>query len=140
MLVHLKIIKETPKAYQLEGNGWIPKSILDDRGLKHPYYQIKGFFLQDLVEKLYDKEDEEIDLQAKLTAISINKCKINHIDLPKDIREYWNKYWKDAYNSLPELNTKPSYKKKRKNNLDHYNDIGAMNDLSFQDVYGDFGY
>ena len=25
-------------------------------------------------------------------------------------------------------------------NLEHYNDIGAMNDLSFQDVYGDFGF
>lgn len=42
MLVNLRIIKETIKAYQLEGNGWIPKSVLDNRGLKHPYYQIQN--------------------------------------------------------------------------------------------------
>jgi hypothetical protein len=136
MLINLKVIKETTKAYQLEGNGWIPKSVLDNRGLKHPYYQIKGFFLHDLVEKLYGEEDTKIDLQTKLTALSIDNCKINHIDLPLEIREYWKKYWGDLNDSLPPLKISQN-KRKSSRSLDHYNDIGAMNDLTFQDVYGD---
>lgn len=140
MLINLKIISETTKAYQLEGGGWIPKSVLDNRGLKHPYYQIKGFFLQDLVEKLYGEESTKIDSQAKLTALSIDNCKINHIDLPLELREYWRKYWKDANDSVPPLKITSQNRKKSSHSLDHYNDIGAMNDLSFQDIYGDFGY
>lgn len=31
-------------------------------------------------------------------------------------------------------------KHKCKGKLEHYNDLGAMTDISFQDVYGDFGY
>ena len=140
MLVKLNIIQETEKAYKLKGNGWIPKSVLDNRGLKHPYYQIKGWWLQNLVEKLYENEST---IQEKETLTSLSKCTIKLRDLSKEDLNFWQKYWDDAYNSLPPLRserTTPKHKSKRNNNLEHWNDIGAMNDLSFQDLYGDFGY
>ena len=108
------------KAYQLEASGWIPKSVLDNRGLKHPYYKIKNWWLETLIHKAFEGK---LNQQEKLTILSLSKCKIGMIDLPLEIREYWIKYWKDAYNAIP-----PS-------KYDHYNDIGAMNDLTFGDIY-----
>jgi len=137
MLVNLKIINETNKAYQLEGDGWIPKSVLDDRGLKHPYYQIKNWWLETFMTKGLEGN---LTQQEKETIFSLSKCKITLKDLSKTNLEYWQKYWNDAYNSLPPLNISSQKKKKSSHNLDHYNDIGAMNDLTFQDIYGDFGY
>jgi len=32
------------------------------------------------------------------------------------------------------------YKSSKGSRLGHYNDMGAMNDISFQDCYGDFGF
>ena len=32
------------------------------------------------------------------------------------------------------------YKSSKGSRLDHYNDMGAMNGISFQDCYGDFGF
>jgi hypothetical protein len=127
MLVKLNILKETPKAYQLAGDGWIPKSVLDERGLKHPYYQIKGWWLETFVNKGFEGS---LNLQEKLTLKSLSLCRINHIDLPIEVRGYWKKYWKDLSNNYNYSSS----------GLDHYNDIGAMNDLTFQDLYCDFGF
>lgn len=137
MLVNLKIINETAKAYQLEGNGWIPKSVLDDRGLKHPYYQVKNWWLETFMVKGMEGNFTQ---QEKETIFSLSKCKIIFKDLPEDVLNYWKKYWKDASDSLPPLKITSQNRKKLSHSLDHYNDIGAMNDLTFQDVYGDFGY
>lgn len=119
MLVHLKIAGETPKAYKLEGDGWIPKSVLDARGLKHPYYQVQDWWLGTFVEKGFE---EKLTEQDKLTLESLGKCQIKHIDLPQEVKEYWQKYWSSMDSG-------------HSGGLDHYNDIGAMNDLSFQDLY-----
>jgi hypothetical protein len=137
MLLNLKIINETIKAYQLEGNGWIPKSVLDSRGLKHPYYQVKNWWLETFITKGMEGNFTQ---QEKETIFSLSKCKIIFKDLPEDVLNYWKKYWKDASDSLPPLKITSQNRKKLSHSLDHYNDIGAMNDLTFQDVYGDFGY
>jgi hypothetical protein len=137
MLLNLKIINETIKAYQLEGNGWIPKSVLDSRGLKHPYYQVKNWWLETFMTKGMEGNFTQ---QEKETIFSLSKCKIIFKDLPEDVLNYWKKYWKDASDSLPPLKITSQNRKKLSHSLDHYNDIGAMNDLTFQDVYGDFGY
>ncbi len=137
MLLNLKIINETIKAYQLEGNGWIPKSVLDSRGLKHPYYQVKNWWLETFITKGMEGNFTQ---QEKETIVSLSKCKIIFKDLPEDVLNYWKKYWKDASDSLPPLKITSQNRKKLSHSLDHYNDIGAMNDLTFQDVYGDFGY
>lgn len=137
MLLNLKIINETVKAYQLEGNGWIPKSVLDSRGLKHPYYQVKNWWLETFMTKGMEGNFTQ---QEKETIFSLSKCKIIFKDLPEDVLNYWKKYWKDASDSLPPLKITSQNRKKLSHSLDHYNDIGAMNDLTFQDVYGDFGY
>lgn len=137
MLLNLKIINETIKAYQLEGNGWIPKSVLDSRGLKHPYYQVKNWWLETFMTKGMEGNFTQ---QEKETIFSLSKCKIMFKDLPEDVLNYWKKYWKDASDSLPPLKITSQNRKKLSHSLDHYNDIGAMNDLTFQDVYGDFGY
>ena len=137
MLLNLKIINETIKAYQLEGNGWIPKSVLDSRGLKHPYYQVKNWWLETFITKGMEGNFTQ---QEKETIFSLSKCKIIFKDLPEDVLNYWKKYWKDASDSLPPLKITSQNRKTLSHSLDHYNDIGAMNDLTFQDVYGDFGY
>lgn len=100
MLLNLKIINETIKAYQLEGNGWIPKSVLDSRGLKHPYYQVKNWWLETFMTKGMEGNFTQ---QEKETLFSLSKCKIIFKDLPEDVLNYWKKYWKDASDSLPPL-------------------------------------
>lgn len=123
MLVKLNIKKETDKAYLLEGDGWIPKSVLDGRGLKHPFYKIEGWWLETFIGKsLNEREIKSLK--------SIEKCRIKFNQLPLKVRKYWKKYWSD-------LSSNSNYES---SGLNHYNDIGAMNDLTFQDIYGDFGY
>ena len=43
MFIKIEPKSETEKAYQLQNGSWIPKSILDNRGLKHPYYKIEDW-------------------------------------------------------------------------------------------------
>ena len=133
MLVKLQILSETEKAYKIDKNIWIPKSILDERGLTKPYYQIKDWYLTQFVEKAYENKLTEQEIN---TINSLKKQEILFKNLPVEVLNYWGKYWNNAYNSLPSISTRKS----KKSYLNHYNDIGAMNDLSFQDVYGDFGY
>jgi len=96
MFIKLEFISETEKAYQLPNGSWIPKSILDDRGLKHPYYQIKNWWINKSYEKLHENED--------LTTIKVfeglNPLIINMEDIPQDIREYWSKYWKSLSSNI----------------------------------------
>jgi len=44
---------------------------------------------------------------------------------------------KEILSKMPKRKESSSY---GRGNYEHYNDIGAMNGLSFQDLYGDFGY
>jgi hypothetical protein len=107
------------------------------RGLKHPYYQVKNWWLETFMTKGMEGSFTQ---EEKETIFSLGQCKITFKDLPEDVLNYWKKYWKDASDSLPPLKITSQSRKKSSHSLDHYNDIGAMNDLTFQDVYGDFGY
>jgi hypothetical protein len=129
MLFNLKIKSETKKAYELIDGGWIPKSVLDYRGLQHPYCQIKYWWVKKMIGKSCDGELTALD---ELILRSLNLCKINFRDLPESILEQWKKYSSDDYDSFTSSRSTK--------NLEHWNDVGAITDLSFQDVYGDFGY
>ena len=90
MFIKIEPKSESEKAYQLQNGSWIPKSILDNRGLKHPYYQIKDWWLSKTIEKFRD-EDDEI---SKKTLLGIEPMIIKMKDIPEEIRDYWTKYWK----------------------------------------------
>ena len=120
MIVKLQISKETEKAYLLSDGGWIPKSVLDDRGLIHPCYTIKNWFLGTLQKKAFEKELTHLD---ELLITSLNKYKITLIDLSEEHRQNWQSYWESCDTSF------------NSRGLDHYNDIGSMADISFQDMY-----
>lgn len=105
MFIKLEFKTETNKAYQLNNGCYIPKSILDNRGLKHPYYQIKDWWLKIQVEnvtiplnelvKLDRKKkptQHDIDNSNKLL-LGIKPLVVHMIDIPEEIRDYWTKYW-----------------------------------------------
>jgi len=100
MFIKIEPKSETEKAYQLQNGSWIPKSILDSRGLKHPYYQIKDWWLSKTIEKLKEENDEV----SRNTLIGIEPMVVKMIDIPRDIRDYWSKYWKEASDSLHQSN------------------------------------
>ena len=52
MYIKLEFKAETPKAFQLKNDAWIPKSVLDCRGLEHPYYHIQDWWLTIQVENI----------------------------------------------------------------------------------------
>lgn len=89
MFIKLKIKNETNKAYQLNNGSWIPKSVLDDRGLKYPYYKIKDWWISKSYHKMRDEQDENIYKTFK----GIQPMVVKMIDIPKEIRDFWNKYW-----------------------------------------------
>lgn len=112
MYIKLVFKDQTDKAYQLENDSWIPKSILDGRGLKHPYYHIKDWWLKIQVENIRTKTDElkylgrkkEPTLEdvenSKKVLFGIQPLVIKMIDIPNDIRKYWSEYWSDASSNL----------------------------------------
>lgn len=55
----------------------------------------------------------------------------------KEISDLQREYERSESNRI-KLNDERHKHKAR--NLEHYNDMGAMNDISFQDIYGDFGF
>ena len=128
MIIKLNTIGESAKAYQLEGGGWIPKAVVvSGNGLLPPYYELTDWFVNSLAEKKYNGTLSELDI---LTLNSLRQCIVYFHELPDEVKENWRKFWSGCsvtYNT-----------KDRK--YDHYNDMGAMNDMSFQDAYGDFGY
>lgn len=89
MFMKLEIIKETDRAYQLPNGSYIPKSILDDRGLKHPYYQIKNWWLT----KIIGRWRNDGCKSSVLVLNGISPLIVSFNTLPDDIKEYWNKYW-----------------------------------------------
>ena len=88
MFIKLKFKSETEKAYQLENGSYIPKSILDSRGLKNPYYQIKDWWLSKEIEKIR----VENDTSAKNRLIGLEPLVVKMIDMPKDVIDYWSKH------------------------------------------------
>jgi hypothetical protein len=96
MFIKIEPKSETQKAYQLQNGSWIPKSILDGRGLKHPYYQIKNWWLSITIEKLI----EENDKSSEHVVLGIKPMVVRMVDIPEDIRDCWSKYWKKASDSL----------------------------------------
>ena len=112
MFIELKIKYESEKAYQLENDSWLPKSVLDSRGLKHPYYQIKMWWLNIQIENVRFSlcELNNMGRKIKTTENDVKNSKfvlwglkplvITMKDIPVDIREYWRKYWHDASSNL----------------------------------------
>lgn len=94
-IIKLTYQKETEKAY-LVNNIWLPKSILDSRGLLHPYYQIKDWYISVLRNKIYEDKCEK----SKRIVLVLRSLNINFRDLPKEVLDNWGKYWSDAYSSL----------------------------------------
>ena len=106
MFIKLEFKTETDKAYQLNNGSYIPKSILDNRGLKHPYYQIKDWWLNIQIENIRLPLDEllELDRKRKTTKedidnsnkvlLGIQPLVVSMKDIPEEIRNYWTKYWK----------------------------------------------
>lgn len=90
MFIKIEPKSETEKAYQLQNGSWIPKSILDSEGLKHPYYQIKQWWLSKTLEKGIDENDKN----SKNVLEGLQPMFVKMIDIPKDIRDYWAEYWK----------------------------------------------
>jgi hypothetical protein len=103
MFIKIDFKKETEKAYLLSNDVWIPKSVLDSRGLKHPYYQIKDWWLTIQVENVRTPLDELKWLDRKVTMEDVENSKkvffgiqplvITMKDIPEEIRDYWTKYW-----------------------------------------------
>ena len=89
MFIKLETKNETKKAYQLRNGSWIPKSVLDDRGLKHPYYQIKDWWISKSVDKMRNEQDENIYKTFK----GIEPMVVSMTEMPKEVRDFWSKYW-----------------------------------------------
>ncbi len=112
MFIKLDFKSETEKAYQLHNDSWIPKSVLDNRGLKHPYYQIKNWWLNIQIENVRMPLNELIELDRKKkptnediensnkTLLGIKPLVVSMIDIPIDIRNYWSEYWKGMSDGL----------------------------------------
>lgn len=92
MFILLKPKAETQKAFQLPNGAWIPKSILDSRGLINNYYKPKDWWLNKLIEQFTKDKSSKNTLEG-LKEISILRIQ----DLPKEVKNHWNKYWKENY-------------------------------------------
>jgi hypothetical protein len=104
MYIKLEFKSETPKAFQLANDCWIPKSVLDCRGLEHPYYHIKDWWLTIQVEnialdveelkyirKKFDEKEKDVSLK---TMQNFENMIIKFGDIPSEIKDKYNKYWK----------------------------------------------
>lgn len=112
MFIKLTTKFETPKACQLTNDAWIPKSVLDSRGLKHPYYVIEPWWLNMQVENVRlplsvlndmgrKRKTTEKDIEnSKHVLLGLKDLVVSMREIPEDIRNYWGKYWKSAYNDL----------------------------------------
>jgi len=86
MLIKLEVKKETEKALQLTNNSWIPKSILDGEGLKHPYYYIKSWWISSTVKKYNETKGGEIKEQLE----GISKLGMTYQNLPEELKPFWS--------------------------------------------------
>jgi len=90
-----------------------PSTTLEARELR----QIVRYFGWIKKETSYELSEEVVD---RIKTILKMSAKISS-DIPSYSKSYLGRYSK-------------------KGRLEHWNDMGAMNDISFQDCYGDFGY
>ena len=67
MYIKLEVKTETDKGVQLPNGSWIPKSILDNRGLKHPYYHIQDWWLNIQVENIMLSIEDLKSIRKKFT-------------------------------------------------------------------------
>ena len=111
MFIKLDFKSETQKAYQLQNGSWIPKSILDNRGLTHPYYKIKDWWLNIQLFNVKDsvgeynfesgKEITQVDKNNSIKVLQgIEPIHLNFRDIPKDVKDDWTKYWKRQYSDI----------------------------------------
>lgn len=111
MIIKLKILSESEKAYQLKCGLWIPKSVLMSEGLKSPYFQIKKWWLDIQFENVMLRMSELVQLGRKIKPTEeerknslkvmkdISEMAIYWRDLPEDVKDYWDKYWKEMYSN-----------------------------------------
>jgi hypothetical protein len=107
MYIKLNFKNESKKAYQLSNDSWIPKSVLDSRGLIHPYYHIQDWWLNIQIENIKLNEDDLVSLRNGKFNISekeisikvmlgIQPLMISFNEIPLDILDEWKKYWNIA--------------------------------------------
>ena len=93
MFIQLKTKGESDKAWQLCNGCWIPKSILDGAGLKPPYYKVKDWWISKVYKKFYNGDKESTNILMALQDMRLKNLR----ELPKDVLDHWNKYWKENY-------------------------------------------
>lgn len=98
----------------------ITKLTLNDT---YPFGKYKGILLKHMLEE----ENPEFERAWRYLAWAKNTVK--SIELQSDVIERMKCVF-------PKTSENDCYYSR----YDHYNDIGSMVDISFQDVYGDFGY
>ena len=87
--IQLTTISETEKAWQLPNGSWIPKSILDNRGLNAPFYKLKDWWL----EKTFEKAKYDDCKTSQKVLSGLQEITIEFRDIPEEVRKNWNKYW-----------------------------------------------
>ena len=92
MIIKLEIKSDSEKAWQLPNGAWIPKSVLDSRGLDHPYYEIKDWWITKQVEAIH-VHGSNVDVRIIETFKALQLMVIPRRDLPTSIREKAAKYW-----------------------------------------------
>jgi len=111
MYIKLDFKSESPKAYQLSNDVWIPKSVLDSKGLKHPYYHIQDWWLNIQVENIKLSEEDlfslrngKFNINEKDTSLKVmmglQPLLISINQIPSEILNAWKKYWKGASDSF----------------------------------------
>jgi len=106
MIIKLETIGETPKAYQLPNSSWIPKSVLDGKGLTHPYYKVKDWWLciqvdnicadDELVTDTNGGDGKNLRKASIDVMLSLKTMLIEFKDLPEDVLQKWKNYWSGA--------------------------------------------
>jgi hypothetical protein len=93
MLVKLNVIAETERAYKISEGSWVPKSCLDNTCLPHPYYVVKGWWIN----KLLEGKSTERSIEAGLNKLQdIISLKADWNSLPKEVVEKYRTV-KDNY-------------------------------------------
>lgn len=105
---------------------------------KIPFGKYKGEIVENLLAAKYDIDANNL-YRNRIPYFNWLERETQHT-LSKDIKDRLEEIHllrMEFLKRSPECNSSSS---SYFSNLDHYNDMGAMNGISFQEIYGDFGY